>query len=114
MTALTPERRERLWRKATCETRYLIGDHTAALVSQADLCDLLTAADEADRLREDYKKLDNAACLQIVQANALRAERDRMRAALREYGKHLIGCTHAPMYPECICGLDAALAGGES
>ena len=50
MTALTPERRERLWRKATCETRYLIGDHTAALVKQSDLCGLLEAADEADRL----------------------------------------------------------------
>ena len=97
MTALTPERRERLWRKATCETRYLIGDHTAALVSQADLCDLLTAADEADRLRARVARLE--AALDTCRWGCATAEEE----AAARYGANWRNKV-----------IDAALAGGES
>lgn len=36
-----------------------------------------------------------------------------LRAALRKYGRHLHGCSSAPMYPKCTCGFYAALRGGE-
>lgn len=45
----------------------------------------------------------------------LRAERDRLREALRNYGKHKRGCSVFPrntrLHPQCSCGLTAALGG---
>jgi hypothetical protein len=50
---------------------------------------------------------------------ALLAERDALRAALREYGWHAATCPQYPTYTEparyspCDCGYDAAIAGEE-
>ena|ERR1044072_2731739 len=40
----------------------------------------------------------------------LRAENERLREALRNFGVHAETCPSHRLFPECDCGLDAALS----
>jgi hypothetical protein len=83
----------------------------------ADLRDLLAQqAQRGDRLETDLrlaKIAQEEAYLEMVKernrADSLRVENERLREALENYAMHIPMCSGDP----CLCGLDAALAGGE-
>jgi hypothetical protein len=73
----------------------------------------LAASVERERQREEWwaeKHLaEQRAAMRLVEAGV---ERERqLEEALRKFGRHQMGCkTFVRPFPECSCGLDAALS----
>jgi hypothetical protein len=61
-----------------------------------------------DRTRSVLIDADEPACVRHEE-DALRAENERLRAALEKYGRHVAVCETRYWSGECNCGLHAAL-----
>lgn len=102
--------------------------HSVTIYSDAKWMarDILRLTARVAELESEIRDYEGPKCSELLAENtqftyqivALEAERDRLRAALRKYGKHSFECSHYEDVPtglnkreHCVCGLNVALAG---